>query len=107
LVGESGVGLDGADGGDELASCHGGGGGGGGRGRGAGAIGAAPARGVRERGHLGEAGGVPWRRAGGASEQIDLGRGVGAADHADAISVAGEVGHGGCGGWGIGGFGVC
>lgn len=96
MVGESGVGLDGADGGDELAasSYRWGGGGSGGAGS-TGAVGAAPARGVGERGGLREAGGVPWRRAGGAAEQFDLGRGGRAADHANAISVAGEVRHGG------------
>lgn len=101
LVGEGGVALDGADGGDELAGtprgerCRG-------RGRGVGgvpgAVGATPLGGVGKGGGLGEAGGVPRGGAGGATEEIDLGRGGDAADHADAIAVAGEIRHGGGGG---------
>uniref|UniRef100_J3M345 Uncharacterized protein n=1 Tax=Oryza brachyantha TaxID=4533 RepID=J3M345_ORYBR len=72
LVGEGVVALDGADGGDELAGTPGGEGS---RGRGRGVGGAVG--------------------AGGASEEVDLGRGGGVAEHADAIAVAGEVRHGG------------
>lgn len=61
-IGEGGVGLDRADGGDELASCR--------RGRGgyriAGAVGAAPDRSFRQRGWIREAWGVPRGGAGGA-----------------------------------------
>lgn len=98
LVGEGVVVLDGADGGDEGVGGAGGSGRRGGGGVG-GAVGAAPAGGVGEGGGLGEARGVPGRGAGGAAEEVDLRRGGGAADHADAIAVAGEVRHGGGGGW--------
>lgn len=98
LVGEGLVGLDGADGGDEAVPGSGGCRGGRGSGVVGGAVGAAPLGGVGEGRGLGEARGVPWRGAGGASEEINLGRGGGVADHADAISVAGEVRHGGGGG---------
>jgi hypothetical protein len=94
LVGEGVVGLDGADGGNEGVSRGRGSGDGGGV---QGAVGAAPAGGVGQGGSLGEARGVPGRGAGGAMEEVDLRRGGDAADHADAIAVAGEVRHGGGG----------
>jgi hypothetical protein len=92
LFGEGGVVLDGADGGDEVAPNPGGGGGV------AGAVGAAPGSGVGEGWGFGEAWGVPGCGAGGAAEKVDLGRGGDVADHADAVTVAGKVRHGGGGG---------
>jgi hypothetical protein len=87
------VSLDGADGGDQGVGGARGSGDGSGVG---GAVGAAPAGGVGEGGGLGEARRVPGRGAGGAGEEVDLRRGCDAADHTDAIAVAGEVRHGGC-----------
>lgn len=92
LVGECVVSLDGADGGDQGVGGARGSGDGSGVG---GAVGAAPAGGVGEGGGLGEARRVPGRGAGGAGEEVDLRRGCDAADHTDAIAVAGEVRHGG------------
>lgn len=100
-VGERGVGLDPADGGQHVpggavsAGAGEGGRRGGGRGGGcvAGAVGAGPCGGVGEGRGFGEAGGVPWRGAGCAAQQVDLGRRRRPAHHAHPVPVARQVRH--------------